>query len=78
MTNKQDGIHFIIGEKGSGKAHYEKEKYIKHLEQENNQLNEVIDEIKEIINSYMPNEHAICKAFDEIEFILSKTKGGDE
>ena len=46
--------------------------YIKQLQQENKQLKDKLIEINEVINGYMPNVHAMCKAFDEIEFILSK------
>ena len=46
--------------------------YIKQLQQENKQLKDKLIEINEVINGYMPNEHAMCKAFDEIEFIISK------
>ena len=48
------------------------DKYIKKLQQENKQLKDKLIEINEVINGYMPNVHAMCKAFDEIEFILSK------
>ena len=46
--------------------------YIKQLQQENKQLKDKLIEINEVINGYMPNQHAMCKAFDEIEFIISK------
>ena len=46
--------------------------YIKQLQQENARLKDKLIEINEVINGYMPNVHAMCKAFDEIEFILSK------
>ena len=42
------------------------------LQQENKQLKDKLIEINEVINGYMPNEYAMCKAFDEIEFIISK------
>ena len=42
------------------------------LQQENKRLKDKLIEINEVINGYMPNVHAMCKAFDEIEFILSK------
>ena len=42
------------------------------LQQENKQLKDKLIEINEVINGYMPNVHAMCKAFDEIEFIISK------
>ena len=47
-------------------------KAIKYLLQENKQLKDKLIEINEVINGYMPNVHAMCKAFDEIEFIISK------
>ena len=40
------------------------------LEQENARLKDKLTEIKKVIDGYMPNEHAMCKAFDEIEFII--------
>ena len=46
--------------------------YIKQLQKENKQLKDKLIEINEVINGYMPNVHAMCKAFDEIEFILLK------
>ena len=46
--------------------------YINHLQRENKQYKAKLIEINEVINGYMPNVHAMCKAFDEIEFILSK------
>ena len=46
--------------------------YIKQLQQENKQLKDKLIEINEVINGYMPNQYAMCKAFDEIEFILLK------
>lgn len=42
------------------------------LKQENARLKDKLNEIKEVIDGYMPNEHAMCKAFDEIEFILKE------
>ena len=47
-------------------------KAIKQLQQENKQLKNKLIEINEVINGYMPNQYAMCKAFDEIEFIISK------
>ena len=38
---------------------------------------EVIEEVREVINGHMQNEYAMCKAFDEIEFILDKAKEND-
>ena len=42
------------------------------LKNENARLKDKLIEINEVINGYMPNVHAMCKAFDEIEFIISK------
>ena len=42
------------------------------LSLENKQLKDKLIEINEVINGYMPNQYAMCKAFDEIEFIISK------
>ena len=47
--------------------------WLDESEQENKQLKDKLIEIKKIIDGYMPNEHAMCKAFDEIEFILKET-----
>ena len=49
-----------------------KNDHIKELQQENKQLKDKLIEINEVINGYMPNQYAMCKAFDEIEFIISK------
>lgn len=46
--------------------------YIKQLQQENARLKDKLIEIKKVIDGYMPNEHAMCKAFDEIEFIIKE------
>lgn len=46
--------------------------YITNLQQENARLRDKLIEIKKVIDGYMPNEHAMCKAFDEIEFILKE------
>ena len=46
--------------------------YIEVLQQENARLKDKLTEIKEVIDGYMPNEHAMCKAFDEIEFIIKE------
>ena len=48
------------------------EQIIDTLQQENARLKEKLTEIKKVIDGYMPNEHAICKAFDEIEFIIKE------
>ena len=45
---------------------------IEQLQQENKKLKDKLIEINEVINGYMPNQYAMCKAFDEIEFIISK------
>ena len=42
------------------------------LQRENKQLKDKLIEINEVINGYMPNQYAMCKAFDEIEFIILK------
>ena len=42
------------------------------LKNENARLKDKLIEINEVINGYMPNQYAMCKAFDEIEFIISK------
>ena len=42
------------------------------LQKENKQLKDKLIEINEVINGYMLNYYAMCKAFDEIEFIISK------
>ena len=47
------------------------------LQQENKQLKDKLIEINEVINGYMPNQYAMCKAFDEIEFIISKEENND-
>ena len=46
--------------------------YIKEIEKENARLKDKLNEIKKVIDGYMPNEHAMCKAFDEIEFIIKE------
>ena len=51
------------------KAKYQE---LEQLQQENKQLKDKLIEINEVINGYMPNQYAMCKAFDEIEFIISK------
>lgn len=43
-----------------------------NLQQENARLKDKLNEIKKVIDGYMPNEHAMCKAFDEIEFIIKE------
>lgn len=52
--------------------------WLDESEQENKQLKDKLIEIKKIIDGYMPNEHAMCKAFDEIEFILKETLKEEE
>lgn len=49
-------------------------KAIKHLQQKNKQLKDKLIEINKIIDGYMPNEYAMCMAFDEIEFIIKEVK----
>lgn len=46
--------------------------YIKKLQQENARLKDKLTEIKKVIDGHMPNEYAMCKAFDEIEFIIKE------
>ena len=48
------------------------EQIIDTLQQENARLKDKLNEIKKVIDGYMPNEHAMCKAFDEIEFIIKE------
>lgn len=48
------------------------EQIIDTLQQENARLKDKLIEIKKVIDGYMPNEHAMCKAFDEIEFIIKE------
>ena len=52
--------------------HFKQNEEIEQLQKENKQLKDKLIEINEVINGYMPNEYAMCKAFDEIEFIISK------
>ena len=42
------------------------------LEKENARLKDKLIEIKKVIDGYMPNEYAMCDAFDEIEFIIKE------
>ena len=42
------------------------------MQQENARLKDKLTEIKKVIDGYMPNEHAMCKVFDEIEFIIKE------
>ena len=42
------------------------------LKQENARLKDKLTEIKKVIDGYMPNEYTMCKAFDEIEFIIKE------
>ena len=74
----KDEINKIINwiEMGYTRLNYKEElslvDYIKQLQQENKQLKDKLIEINEVINGYMPNQYSMCKAFDEIEFIISK------
>ena len=52
--------------------HFKQNEEIEQLQKENKQLKDKLIEINEVINGYMPNQYAMCKAFDEIEFIISK------
>ena len=45
---------------------------IELLQQENARLKDKLTEIKKVIDGYMPNEYAMCDAFDEIEFIIKE------
>ena len=63
----EDGITYM-----SDKQYNNYINIIEQLQQENKQLKDKLIEINEVINGYMPNVHAMCKAFDEIEFILLK------
>ena len=40
-------------------------------------LENALDEIEEILKQPMSNEFALCKALDEIEIIVNKTKGNE-
>ena len=55
-----------------GRWHSKTKQIIEELQQENARLKDKLTEIKKVIDGYMPNEHAMCKAFDEIEFILKE------
>ena len=74
----KDEINKIVNwiEMGYTRLNYKEElslvNYIKQLQEENKQLKDKLIEINEVINGYMPNQYAMCKAFDEIEFIISK------
>ena len=47
-------------------------KEIEDLKKENERLKDKLTEIKKVIDGYMPNEYAMCDAFDEIEFIIKE------
>ena len=53
-------------------AYEEMKRLYEQLKQENARLKDKLTEIKKIIDGYMPNEHAMCKAYDEIEFIIKE------
>ena len=53
-------------------AYEELKRLYERLEKENARLKDKLTEIKKIIDGYMPNEHAMCKAYDEIEFIIKE------
>ena len=55
-----------------GRWHSKTKQIIEELQQENARLKDKLTEIKKVIDGYMPNEHAMCKAFDEMEFILKE------
>ena len=59
----EDGITYM-----SDKQYNNYINIIKQLQKENKQLKDKLIEINEVINGYMPNQYAMCKAFDEIEF----------
>ena len=63
----EDGITYM-----SDKQYNNYINIIEQLQKENKQLKDKLIEINEVINGYMPNQYAMCKAFDEIEFIISK------
>lgn len=50
--------------------------YVKELQQENKNLEQVLDDIKKICNS-IPEEHSICDVgkIHDIEVIIRKVKG---
>ena len=48
------------------------QRWLDESEQENKQLKDKLIEIKKVIDGYMPNKHAMCMAFDEIEFIIKE------
>ena len=55
------------------KNDYEEMKRLyERLEKENERLKDKLTEIKKVIDGYMPNEYAMCDAFDEIEFIIKE------
>lgn len=51
---------------------------IEDLKKQNARLKDKLIEIKKVIDGYMPNEHAMCKAFDEIEFIIKEDNKEEE
>ena len=53
-------------------AYEEMKRLYERLEKENARLKDKLIEIKEVIDGYMPNEYAMCDAFDEIEFIIKE------
>ena len=63
-----DHIDFLTGSSRNSKT----KQIIEELQQENARLKDKLNEIKKVIVGYMPNEHAMCKAFDEIEFIIKE------
>ena len=67
---KHCGEHFEV--LTGGRGHSKTKQIIEQLQQENARLKDKLNEIKKVIDGYMPNEHAMCKAFDEIEFIIKE------
>ena len=53
-------------------AYEELKRLYERLEKENARLKDKLIEIKKVIDGYMPNEYAMCDAFDEIEFIIKE------
>ena len=55
-------------------AYEELKRLYERLEKENARLKDKLIEIKKVIDGYMPNEYAMCDAFDEIEFIIKENQ----
>lgn len=52
--------------------------YILKIENENTNLKQALNEIKEIVKGYMPTNQSVCKAMDEIEKIIDKVGGNND